>query len=139
MSKLIIEAGKYYRTRSGKKAYCVAVVLPSPDGFYKDEYPVLVVTDRHIYSTTINGLSYSVSSPDATDIVSEWVEPVIARTFKSPTQLAKALIKGQKWVCDGDKSYCYWDTIYSKFRVGPYDMKLTWSYADGKTLWTKVD
>lgn len=138
MSKLTIKAGKYYKTRNGKKAYCVAVALPSPDGFSKYNYPVLVATDNRKYTTTLKGFYCRASSPSDNDIVSEWIEPVVTRTFKSPKQLVKALLKGQKWVCEGYNNYCYWDTKYNCFNIGVSIMDSTWKYADGKTIWTRV-
>lgn len=137
--KLIIEAGKYYRTRDCQKVYCRSVNLPSPKGFHKftSKYIVDILTIDGAYMITAKGM-YSIYENSPEDIISEWTEPVETRTFKSPKQLAKALLKGQKWKLSIDKNYCYWDTKYNKYCLNGETMDQVWGYADGLAIWTRV-
>ena len=139
MSKplLTIEAGKFYKTIDGQIAFCTAVELPPPEGWYINPYIVCMSIESNFFSVTTKGKEYS-SGTGFLDIISEWAEPVETRTFKSPKQLAKALLKGQKWKAKTCNYYCYWDNVSHIFKVGSTSMSNTWNYADGKTIWTRV-
>lgn len=77
---LKIEAGKYYKTRGGKKAYVACIVLPNPfEGpSIKDQFPVRHVIDQEVgcwYCRADGRLQ--PGKDDAYDLVAEWKEPEV--------------------------------------------------------------
>lgn len=141
-----IEAGNYYKTRDDQKAYCVAVDLEVPEGFGSNsKHPCKFILQESYHITTgIDGTLYE-NNKAALDIVSEWTEPKQTKVFKSKKQLAKALMKGQKWKLQGKTSVCYFkeDSLIdtsNPFRYRTDDMPMigVWSYADGETVWERV-
>lgn len=68
---LTLEAGKYYRTRAGRKAY-ISGINPFPDGSHIRAIGVIV--DSGVKGWNMCG-AYSLSSDHAFDLVAEWFEP----------------------------------------------------------------
>lgn len=128
-----IKAGKYYKTRDGERAYCTAVELDSPERWKVSSYPVHLVKETSIIATTVDGFCYANGHHSGDDIVSEWVKHIETRTFKSPKQLAKALLKKEQWSTKSIYTCRFDNGFYS----GSGPMKYSWKYADGKTLWTR--
>ena len=85
MGELKIEAGKYYKLRNGKKAFCRCVALPDP---FSNSISDFCVTISYAGCATahrrLDGRGCTSSLDDA-DIVSEWCEPhveqVVLRTI----------------------------------------------------------
>jgi hypothetical protein len=73
-----IEAGKYYKTRGGEKAF-VAAVLKNPNGGSVPDQPIVgFIGDNESYSTwSIGGGYYDDDEyeEDEDDLVAEWREP----------------------------------------------------------------
>lgn len=96
-TKLQLEAGKYYRTRGGEKAF---VGTKAPFGSVHKSYVFLghIEGREFCYSWAENG-KYSVSK-DGLDLVAEWVEP---KRIKG-----KVLLWGNseaRFLPDGKRSY----------------------------------
>jgi hypothetical protein len=68
-----IEAGKYYKTRDGRKAY-VAAVLENPLGRTVTHKCLGFVGDRYM-SWTDNGHEWSCFGGNPSDLIAEWREP----------------------------------------------------------------
>jgi hypothetical protein len=71
-----IEAGKFYKTRDGRKAFVVSVDLPNPFGG-NSTYTVSVYIEglSNRITVTDRGRLY-INTPDcAADLVAEWREP----------------------------------------------------------------
>lgn len=76
-----LEAGKYYRTRGGKKAYVASVENPF-DKF--DEYPVLGLVDGDEEAQTwdSDGSYYGTHSmSDPRDLITDWRDDATVRGF----------------------------------------------------------
>lgn len=69
---LNIEAGKYYRTRGGRKAFVAAVSLPDPSSGVRATHPVHGLIGGFSRNWTLDG-HYRDSHGD--DLVAEWKEP----------------------------------------------------------------
>jgi hypothetical protein len=71
MSELKLEAGKFYKTRDGRRAY-VAAVLENPLGHVGEYHAAGFIGNYHCF-WTINGRNYLHSGPS--DLIEEWREP----------------------------------------------------------------
>jgi len=71
---LTIEAGKYYRTRSGRTAFVAAVTLPNPNTGENRIYPALGYIEGRDETWKLSGANMSGRTHDD-DLVAEWVEP----------------------------------------------------------------
>jgi hypothetical protein len=71
-----IEAGKYYKTRDGRKVFVCAIAMPNPFAESVEvTYPVIGYIDPIQRLTwAINGELYR-DSKSAADLVAEWREP----------------------------------------------------------------
>ena len=68
-NELKIEAGKYYRLRSGLRVYVAATNKPGP-------YPIVAWHDSGVVEQYIqSGKYYQSGDEHGSDIISEWVEP----------------------------------------------------------------
>lgn len=70
-----LEAGKYYKTRDGRKAFVAAVAMPNPFGA-SSAYTARGYcnsTDT-LFSWTVNGCEYSCGRTASGDLVSEWID-----------------------------------------------------------------
>jgi len=74
---LTLEAGKYYKTRDGRKAFVGALNQPSPFGNLKDMYPAAgyIEGEDSARSWMLNGELYNNAKAFEADLVAEWVEP----------------------------------------------------------------
>ena len=78
-----IEAGKYYRTRDGRKAYVSAVILENPFGSprFECDYPCRgFIEDSGYSSWQLNG-KWAHENNDSTDLVAEWSDEPEYRPF----------------------------------------------------------
>lgn len=69
-----IEAGKYYRTRCGRKAYVDVIFSPNPFSGRKPQVPVRGYIDALEYYWTSSG-RISEDYASHADLVAEWIEP----------------------------------------------------------------
>ena len=73
MSNLKLEAGKFYRTRDGRKAEVLYIV---PEKCVATQ-PVLYELNNHLHFCCLDGrFMYHAHSRNSKDLISEWVEPV---------------------------------------------------------------
>ena len=71
-----IEAGKYYRTRDGRKAFVSAVLLPNPFAGPGHMYPAIgYVESASTVWWTKDGRYSCKESHHPFDLISEWREP----------------------------------------------------------------
>ncbi|CUW85644.1 hypothetical protein N5C66_03725 [Rhizobium pusense] len=68
---LTLEAGKFYRTRDGRKAF-VSGINPFPDGSHIRA--IGVVVDEGVQGWDLNG-AFTLELEHRLDLVAEWVEP----------------------------------------------------------------
>ena len=76
MSDLKLEAGKYFRTRGGRKAYLLGRF---PEGVCGGTLEGAVVCDNGDWDCIgwgADGRIYADGRDDADDLVAEWIEPV---------------------------------------------------------------
>ena len=87
-----LEAGKYYRTRDGQKAFIGAT---DPFGNAETHYKAVGFTDGGYCHWAIDGRFWS-SKEDGLDIVSEWKEPREFRVdlIEGPAEHFRANIYG---------------------------------------------
>jgi hypothetical protein len=72
-----IEAGKYYRTREGRKAFVEAVLGPSPFDGDTPSYPFYGWIDKRGAATWMRRGEFLVGGGDSDkDLVAEWDDPV---------------------------------------------------------------
>lgn len=71
-AELILEAGKFYRTREGRKAE-VLYIIPEK---YNEAQRVLVGLDSSIEKYELNGNYWGSGKEDPNNLVSEWKDPV---------------------------------------------------------------
>lgn len=92
-----IEAGKYYRTRDGRKA-CVICT----DNYENETYPVILSIEGYVITATCDG-RYTGSGPHLNDIVAEWIDkPELPPGVVLPSWANKAM------AMDADGSWhCY--------------------------------
>jgi hypothetical protein len=77
---LKIEAGKYYKTRDGRKAFVAAVAI-NPFGT-TPVYPVWGFIGNDDYYWAESGEYYFRDrDPNPLDIISEWKEPVVVKRY----------------------------------------------------------
>lgn len=79
-----IEAGKFYRTRSGDKAFVSAVGLKCPFGEAAVPYPVtgFIETRIGLKTWTLEGRAFTVAE-DSCDLVAEWEDKPAFRPFRN--------------------------------------------------------
>lgn len=76
-----IEAGKYYRTRDGRKAYVDVIRVSSPFNGYEPTHPIIGYVDdekqgpRSTKTWRADG-RFDVKQDRSIDLVEEWREPV---------------------------------------------------------------
>jgi hypothetical protein len=75
MTDLILEAGKYYKTRDGRKAF-VAGINPFGDR-YDDDKAVGFINGNGTCSWSTNGTWMERADEDDFDLVAEWQEPMV--------------------------------------------------------------
>lgn len=84
---LKIEAGKFYRTRSGRKVFVGAVFLPGPWGD-RLNYPVKgwIQGNATMLAWRECGAFSSADRPDYNDLVEEWREPTSLMAYLRRTK-----------------------------------------------------
>jgi hypothetical protein len=82
-----IEAGKYYRTRDGRK---VGPMRPNDFGVYTDSHPWRGESNRPADCYRSNGMYEIGPAEDAYDLIAEWSEPMDLTTITTPFGLLDA-------------------------------------------------
>jgi hypothetical protein len=73
---LKLEAGKYYRTRDGRKAFVTAVAMENPFGAMNELYPVIGYVEGRYASASWTAEGFLLMECErGDDLVAEWVEP----------------------------------------------------------------
>lgn len=74
---LTLEAGKYYRTRNGKKAFVGYVMADNPFNAAKPMYPASgwIEEEEFPQCWNLDGSLHSADEEHKKDLVAEWVEP----------------------------------------------------------------
>jgi hypothetical protein len=73
---LDLQAGKYYRTRDGRKAFVAAVVPPSPFGKHKFTNFGYIDDEDGVFTWGAAGHYNEDLSQGAYDLVAPWSEPI---------------------------------------------------------------
>ncbi len=118
MDNLVIEVGKYYKTRDGHKIRIYAI-----DGHshYSIHGAVLWDDGWEVIGWTQEGFYYWEEGESGVDIVSEWTEPHPAESWEVDKKILIS-VDEERW----HKGY------FSHFKNG-----LFYTFAYGKTSWTQ--
>ncbi len=74
-TKLQLEAGKFYRTRDGKKAYVCGSLGANPFTGQKKSCPVQGYIEGHGQTSWTEQGGYVVGEDNGYDLIAKWVEP----------------------------------------------------------------
>ena len=117
MENLIIEVGKYYKLKDGRKARVYAT-----DGYYGKQIhgAIYYFNDGWSFAIWDEQGKFHRTCDSQLDIVSEWVEPHPAENWEVDKKI---------WV--SDNNYTWKKAHFAKYLNG---VILAWE--DGKTSWT---
>lgn len=118
-----LEEGKYYRTRGGDKAKCIAVSTQD----HGEEYGALVISDDYAYPRpyTVEGRYVSNEMEHFDDIIAEWKEKRTVKMAPALYQSAVGTYLSYKFFESEEQARTYGSTSFVRWLIGtPYEIEV---------------